>query len=367
MRVPLVDLGAQHDEVADAVSAGWQAVLAQSSFVLGVEVAEFESAFAAFCEVAHCVGVANGTDAIELALRAIGVQPGDEVILPANSFVATAAAVARAGATPVFVDVDRATHLIDPSAVQSTVGPRTRAIVPVHLFGQMAPMAELSAIGEALNGVIVEDSAQAHGARQNGRSAGSIGLAAATSFYPGKNLGAYGDAGAVLTSDDAVARGVRLLRNHGGEAKYEHALLGFNSRMDTLQAVVLKIKLARLNEWNKRRQEAAARYNQLLGGLDAVELPSTAHGNEHVWHLYVVRVPKRDEVLRKLHDSGIGAGVHYPFPIHLLEGFSHLGHRAGDFPVAEAAAEEMLSLPIYPHISEAQQAAVAESLQEALR
>jgi dTDP-4-amino-4,6-dideoxygalactose transaminase len=365
-RIPLVDLGAQHREIAEEVRAGMARVVETSAFILGREVSEFEEAFAAFSEVRHCIAVANGTDALELSLRAVGVGSGDEVILPANTFIATAAAVVRAGATPVLVDCDPLYQLIDVGQVAARLTPRTKALVPVHLFGQAARVEELLALAEMRGVAVVEDAAQAHGARRHGTVAGAFGSAAGTSFYPGKNLGAYGDGGAVLTGSDAVARKVRALRNYGSEAKYSHPEIGFNSRLDTLQAVVLRAKLGRLAAWNEARREAARRYDALLSRIPGIALPATLPGNEHVWHLYVVRVPRRDVVLARLQEAGIGAGVHYPVPIHLLGAFATLGHRRGDFPAAEAAAAEILSLPLFPHITAAQQERVAGALERAL-
>ena len=364
--IPLVDLAAQHRAIADEVARGFARVLETTAFILGPQVAEFERAFARFAGVEHCIGVANGTDALELGLRAAGVGPGDEAILPTNSFIATALAVARAGARPVLVDSDPVYHLIDPADVERKLGPRTKAILPVHLYGQVAPMERLLEIAARAGAVVVEDAAQAHGARQSGVGAGAFGIAAGTSFYPGKNLGAYGDAGAVLTRSAEVAKKVRALRNYGSEVKYHHPETGFNSRLDTLQAVVLAAKLAHLERWNAARREAARRYDELLAGLPQVTRPATLPGNEHVWHLYVIRVPRRDEVLRKLNAAGIGAGIHYPTPIHLQGAFRHLGHRAGDFPVAERAAAEVLSLPLFPEITSAQQERVADELRNTL-
>lgn len=364
--IPLVDLALQHAEIADEVRAGWDRVLEHSTFVLGPDVAAFEAAFAAFTGIGHCIGVANGTDAIELALRAVGVGPGDEVIVPANSFVATALAVARTGATPVLVDSDPWSHLIAPTEIKSRITSRTRAVVPVHLYGQLAPMEEVQTLAQGKGIAVVEDAAQAQGATRYGLHAGNFGAAAATSFYPGKNLGAYGDAGAVTTQAADVAARVRRLRNYGGEGKYEHEETGFNSRLDSLQAVVLLAKLARLTRWNEARQHAALRYHELLSVIPDVVLPVTLPGNQHVWHLYVVRVPRRDEVLSRLRAEGVGAGVHYPTPIHLQRAFAHLGHGRGDFPNAEEAARSVLSLPIYPGITEQQQQFVVDALRRAV-
>jgi dTDP-4-amino-4,6-dideoxygalactose transaminase len=359
-RIPLVDLAAAHAEVAEEVEAGFKRIIAETAFVGGAEVAAFEQEYAAFSGLPHCVGVANGTDALELAFRAVGVGPGSEVILPANTFIATAEAVARTGARVVLVDCDPGTYLIDVDAALAAVTPATRAIAPVHLYGQMAPVERLQEAGVA----IVEDAAQSQGATRDGRAAGVDGIAA-TSFYPGKNLGAYGDAGAVVTSSAELATTVRTLGSHGGLKKYTHDLIGVNSRLDGLQAVVLRAKLARLADWNTLRRAAAARYHELLSDLDVV-LPTTLEGNEHVWHIYCVRVPgaRRDEVLAKLNADGIGAGIHYPVPIHRTGAFAHLG---GSFPNAESTAPELLSLPLYPQITPAQQERVASALAEALR
>lgn len=364
--IPLVDLRLQHEQIADEVEKGFARVLAETSFVLGKDVADFEQRFAEFSGVSHCIGVANGTDALELALRAIGLEPGDEVILPANTFIATALAVVRAGGRPALVDCDPETYLIDPAAVEAALAPRSRALLPVHLYGQMAPMAVLGSLAERSGVSLLEDAAQAQGATQDGHPAGSLGRAAGTSFYPGKNLGAYGDAGAVLTDDAELARKVRALGGYGSAKKYDHGELGFNSRLDTLQAVVLNAKLRFLAVWNDLRREAAARYDALLADCEGVVLPRTDPGNEHVWHLYVIRVPDRDRVLEHLHRAGIGAGIHYPQPIHQSGAFADLGYPTGAFPVSERAAREILSLPLFPGISEAQQARVVLELAGAL-
>jgi dTDP-4-amino-4,6-dideoxygalactose transaminase len=366
VRVPLVDLGSQQQEVAGEVRAGLDEVFATTAFVGGPAVAEFEKAYADAIGITHCVGVANGTDAIELALRVAGVGAGDEVVLPANTFIATAEAVSRIGAVPVLADVDRTHLLIDPESVEQVVGPRTKAIVPVHLFGQTAPVEQLVGIAESCGAVIVEDAAQSQGATRFGRPAGGLGLTAGTSFYPGKNLGAAGDAGAVLTDDAELADRVRTLAAHGSDRKYVHDVVGMNSRLDTIQAVVLSAKLRRLAKWNDLRRAAAARYAEMLSGMSGVILPATAEGNVDVWHLYVIRVADRDRVLTALNDAGIGAGIHYPCPIHLTGAYAHLGIPAGTHPVAEAAADEILSLPLYPHITADQQAYVVDTLRKAV-
>jgi dTDP-4-amino-4,6-dideoxygalactose transaminase len=363
--IPLVDLGIQRDRTADEVAEGWARVLGATAFIGGPEVGAFEREFAAYTSRAHCIGLGNGTDALEFALRASGIGSGDGVALPANTFVASAEAVLRAGATPVLVDVDDEYLLMDPERLAEVAG-RCRAVLPVHLFGQLAPMARIAEVADRHGLVVVEDAAQSQGATHHGVPMGGWGVAAGTSFYPGKNLGAYGDAGAVTTDDAEVARRVRLLANHGSEVKYQHPVLGFNSRLDTVQAVVLRAKLRQLDEWNAERVTAADQYAALLGDVPGVRLPAVAPGNEHVWHLYVVRVPDRDAVLADLNDARIGAGIHYPVPVHATGPFADRGYRQGDFPVTERAAGEILSLPLFPGITAAQQEQVAEALAAAV-
>lgn len=365
--IPLVDLAAQHAAVAEDIAEGWQEVFAQAAFIGGPHVGAFERDYAEFISVPHCVAMANGTDAIEIALRALGVGYGDECILPANTFIATAEAVVRAGATPVLVDcADDGTYLIDTGAVEAAVTPRTAAIIPVHLYGQAAPVERLLPLARRISAWIVEDAAQSQGARRNGTSTGALGDAAATSFYPGKNLGAYGDAGAALTGSADIAERMRMIRDHGARHKYEHQVIGLNSRLDTLQAVVLSAKLRRLGAWNAARRAAAARYDQLLSDCEEVMRPRTLDGNEHVWHLYVVRVRRRDRVLKELNAAGIGAGIHYPVPIHLTAAFGGLGYKHGAFPVAERNAQDVLSLPLFAEITMAQQERVVSVLRSVL-
>jgi dTDP-4-amino-4,6-dideoxygalactose transaminase len=363
--VPLVDLGIQRDRVAGEVAEGFARVVATTAFIQGPDVAAFEEEFAAYTGRGFCVGLGNGTDALEFALRAAGVGAGDRVAVPANTFVASAEAVFRANAVPVLVDVDEEHLLLDPDALEEVAG-RVSAVLPVHLFGQMAPMTQIRDIAGRHGLIVVEDAAHAQGATHHGVPIGGWAVAAGTSFYPGKNLGAYGDAGGVVTDDTEVARRVRLLANHGSEVKYQHPVLGFNSRLDTLQAVVLRAKLARLDAWNDERREAARRYGELLADVPQVRLPSVAPGNEHVWHLYVVRVGRRDAVLAELNAAGIGAGIHYPVPVHHTGAFADSEYRHGDFPVTERAAEEILSLPIFPGITAAQQERVADVLRAAV-
>ncbi len=363
--IPFVDLRAQMYEIEEVVQSDLRRVFDTTAFIGGPDVSAFEQEYADYVGVRHCVGVGNGTDAVEFALRAIGVGEGDEVVLPANTFIATAEAIVRAGGVPVFADVDDETLLMSPEAVAHATTDRTKAVVPVHLYGQLA---DVSSIRDTVPGVpIVEDAAQSQGATRDGEVSGSLGLVGATSFYPGKNLGAAGDAGAVTTDDDEVARRVRLLSNHGSERKYVHDSLGFNSRLDTVQAVVLRHKLRRLNDWNQARREVAARYAELLQDVEGVRLPVATGGEDHVWHLYVVRVPNRDEVLGRLNRAGIGAGLHYPVAVHLTVPFAPFAKGPGSCPVAERAADEILSLPLYPHLTGSQQELVVDELISALR
>jgi dTDP-4-amino-4,6-dideoxygalactose transaminase len=365
--IPLVDLGWQRDQIASEVEAGWKAVMDRTAFIDGPDVAAFEQEFADYCGTARCVGVGNGTDAIELALRALGIGRGDEVILPANTFVATAEAVVRAGADVRLVDQDESSFLIDIGQAAESVTAATRAIIGVHLYGQIAPLERLRPIAEEKGLFLVEDAAQSQGATRNGAGMGRHGVVAPTSFYPGKNLGAYGDGGAVLTDDDDLADTIATVRAHGSRVRYRHDLMGVNSRLDTLQAVVLRAKLARLDDWNERRRAAADRYDEMLAHVEPVITPMVLDGNVHVWHLYVVRVPNRAAVLEALQAAGIGAAIHYPVPVHLHPAFSYLGQGVGSFPVAERQAEEILTLPLYPGITEAQQERVVEALTAAVR
>ena len=358
--VPMLDLGYQNRQVADEIAEGFARVIDANEFILGRDVTAFEREYAAYLRVDHVVGVGNGTDALVLALRAAGIGAGDEVVLPTNTFVATAEAVAMVGGTIRFVDCGP-DYLLDLDALRAAVSPATRAVIAVHLYGQVAPVERIRAIvgGDV---IIVEDAAQSQGARSGDRWAGALGDVAATSFYPGKNLGAFGDAGAVMTGSAAIADRVRALRNHGGLRKYEHTEIGTNSRLDSLQAVVLSAKLARLDGWNDERRAIAARYTEALAGVDGVTGPTTAPGVDHVFHQYVVELDDRDRVLGELNAAGIGAGIHYPAPVHLLPAFADVSPGAGAFPVAERQAGRIMSLPIYPGLAEAAQARVVEQL-----
>ncbi len=364
--VPFLDLSAQQAEIIDEVLPKWREQFRSAAFVGGPEVQAFETEYAAYLGVEHVIGVSNGTDALELAYRAAGVGPGDEVIMPANTFIATAEAASRIGAVPVFVDVDDEHLLLDPDAVAAAVTERTRAIVPVHLFGQTAPIELLAPLADRHGIPIIEDAAQSQGASSPVGRAGSLGRIAATSFYPGKNLGAAGDGGAVMTDDAELAGIVREMSAHGSAVKYVHHRIGFNARLDAVQATVLRAKLRHLDAWNSARQEAAAWYGQILSGIDGVRLPAVRPGNSDVWHLYVIRVQERDRVLAELTAAGIGSGIHYPTPVHLSDAYAHLGYRRGQFPVAEAAAARILSLPMFPHLLEEQQERVAAALARAV-
>jgi dTDP-4-amino-4,6-dideoxygalactose transaminase len=339
-----------------------QQVLDQTCFVLGPPVQQFEEHFAEFSDAQHCLGVASGTDALHVAMRALNVGPGDEVILPSFTFVATALGVSLAGATPVLVDVRREDALIDPDLIEAAITPRTKAIIPVHLYGRCADMDPIMEIASRHGLKVVEDAAQAHGAKYRGRTAGSLGDAAAFSFYPGKNLGAYGDGGAITTSDDALADQIREIRNLGSKKKYYHEQIGLNSRLDTLQAAVLDVKLQHLSDWNKKRRQIAEFYRAALSGRDDLIIPQDAAGLESVYHLFVIRVTDRDQRLARLQEAGIGAGIHYPIPIHLLDAYrDHLPENLR-LPESEAWAAECLSLPIYAELSEDQATKVVENV-----
>jgi len=366
MNVPLVDLGAQYATIAHEIDGALRRVLDKGDFVLGAAVREFEAAFASYSDVPHAIGVGSGTDALFLAMRALDLGPGDEVIVPAMTFVATAEPVIYCGARPVFVDVRPDDLLMDAAAVEAAITPRTRGIVPVHLYGMPADMDTLCAIARRHGLWLLEDAAQAHGATLHGRRVGGFGTMACFSFYPGKNLGAYGDGGLVTTTDAQLARQLRLLRDHGSRAKYDHALVGYCSRLDTLQAAVLNVKLAHLDDWNAARAVAAARYDSLID--DRLERVGLAHRHQSVHHIYAIRVPdgRRDRVREKLVAAGVGVGVHYPTPVHQQEAFVDWGYGDVSLPVAEQAGRELLSLPLYPEITEVQQRYVVDELFDAL-
>ena len=350
MQVPFVDLQIQYRGFRDEVLAAVDKVFAQSAFILGDDVAQFEKEFASFCGTRDCVGVATGCDALLWALKACGVGPGDEVVTAANSYIATALAITASGARPVLVDCLPDSYEIDPVAVRAAMTPRTKAIIPVHLYGQAADMDALMALAAERGVAIIEDAAQAHGATYKGRLCGTFGRAGCFSFYPGKNLGAYGDGGAVTTDDPAIAQSIRMLRNYGQSKKYYHDVAGWNSRLDTVQAAILRIKLRHLADWNEARRRHAARYVEALRGLP-MELPREMPGNRHIYHLFVVQVDGREKFMEHMARHGVGCGIHYPVPIHLQAAYQELGYRAGDLPVTERIAPRLVSLPMFPEMT----------------
>ncbi|MCF7837968.1 MAG: DegT/DnrJ/EryC1/StrS family aminotransferase [Candidatus Marinimicrobia bacterium] len=362
MNVPFLDLGAQFRQLETELRPAIDGVLRDCNFILGEPVAAFERDFAAFSECAHGIGVASGLDAIKLILRGLGLGPGDEVITAANTFIATVLGISAVGATPVLVDIEPDTYNLDPAQVAAALTPRTRAIMPVHLYGHPASMAPLLELAERHQLHVIEDAAQAHGARYRGRRCGALGHAAAFSFYPGKNLGAYGDGGAVTTSDAALAEHIALLRNYGSRVKYHHAVQGENSRLDTIQAAILHVKLQHLEAANARRRQHAAHYCQALADVPDIVLPQIRPDVEPVFHLFVVRTPRRAECIEFLAAHGIAALIHYPLPIHLQPAYAAAGWQRGQFPRTEQYAEEILSLPMYPELTDAQVAHVAETL-----
>lgn len=350
--IPLGDLRREYNSLRSEVDQAIERVLRRGWFILGEEGEAFEAEWAAYCGVDHAVGVGNGTDALHLALRAAGIGPGDEVIVPALTAVFTALAVSMTGATPVFADVDPERCTLDPAAFEAAITPRTAAVIPVHLYGCPADMAPLADIARRHGLLIVEDAAQAHGARYRGVRVGALGDVAAFSFYPSKNLGAYGDAGAVVTKDAGLAEKVRMLRHGGQRRTYEHELLGVNSRLDEIQAAILRVKLRHLDEWNGKRREIASRYNARLGTCEPCTLPVEPEHSERVYHLYVLRTPLRDRLKAYLAGTGIATGIHYPQGVHLQPAYAHLGYAPGSCPQAERISREVLSLPLFPQLSD---------------
>jgi dTDP-4-amino-4,6-dideoxygalactose transaminase len=365
-KVPFVDLSAQYTAIADEMNDAILQVVQDSGFILGRDVGLFEEEFAAFCQAQCAVGVDSGTSALELALRACGIGPGDEVITAANTFIATALAISCTGATPVLVDVDPRTYTMDVSSLERAISTRTRAIIPVHLYGQPADMDPILEIARQRDLIVIEDACQAHGARYKGRRVGSLGHAAAFSFYPAKNLGAYGDGGMVVTNDEQVAESVRMLRNYGQREKYHHVVRGYNRRLDTLQAAVLRVKLQHLDAWNAARRQHARLYGELLAH-SPVAVPVEPNYAESVYHLYVIRVEDRDGVSAYLRDKGIATGIHYPIPIHLQPAYRDLGYEEGCFPVTEACAGQILSLPMYAELTPGAVEYVAEAIRDFVR
>ncbi|CAN5611634.1 DegT/DnrJ/EryC1/StrS family aminotransferase [soil metagenome] len=363
--VPVMDLRRQYEAIGEEIVSAVTEVLENQSYILGPAVGKFETSFAHFCRARHCIAVNSGTSALHLALICAGVGASDEVITVPMTFIATSWAISYCGATPVFVDVDPQTFTMNPQQVEARITPRTRAILPVHLYGQPADLEPLRAIAHRHGIALIEDCAQSHGSSYNGVTSGTIGLAGCFSFYPGKNLGACGEAGAIVTNDDAIAARMRALRDHAQEQRYHHDEIGFNYRMDGVQGAVLNVKLKHLDRWTAQRRALADRYLRLLDGLP-LELPVEAGGRHHVWHQFVVRHPQRDLVRAKLLARGIQTALHYPIPLHLQKAYLHLGYAPGDFPVAEQIARDCITLPMYPELSHEQQDAVVDALTEVL-
>jgi dTDP-4-amino-4,6-dideoxygalactose transaminase len=365
-RIPFLDVPAAYAELQDELDDAARRVMASGQFILGPEVTAFEEEFAAYCDARHAIGVGSGLDALRLILLGYEVGPGDEVIVPSNTFIATWLAVSQAGATPVPVEPDPATHNVTAEAVEEAVTPSTKAIMPVHLYGQPADMDGLAALGRERGIPVIEDAAQAQGARYRGRRAGGLADAAGFSFYPGKNLGAMGDAGAVTTDDDTLAERVRMLRNYGSKVKYHHDVPGMNSRLDSLHAAFLRVKLRRLDEWNERRRAVAARYLDRLDGAEGLVLPAVPDWAEPVWHLFVVRHPRRDELQERLGEAAVDTIIHYPIPPHVTGAYA-AAFAPGDLPVAERLGDEVLSLPMGPHLPLEDADRVAAAVREAVR
>ncbi|HEU0253832.1 MAG TPA: DegT/DnrJ/EryC1/StrS family aminotransferase [Pyrinomonadaceae bacterium] len=369
MNVPMLDLQAQYVSLRDELHQAIERVMTSQRFVLGDEVRGLEQSIADYCQTKHAIACASGSDALLLALMALDLKAGDEVITTPFSFFATAAAITRLGATPVFVDIDPQTYNLDTSRVADAITPRTRAILPVHLYGQCARMDPLLELGDAVDGdgiAVVEDAAQAIGATDNGRRAGSMGLVGCFSFYPTKNLGGAGDGGILTTNDDQMAQRLRRLRTHGGVTEYEHTEVGINSRLDELQAAVLRVKLPSLDQWSEERARKAALYSRLLSEAELsfpLIAPQVRPDGRHIFHQYVVRAPgNRDALMEHLKTRGVGTKIYYPIPLHRQECFSYLGYKEGDFPESESAARETLALPVYPELTDEQQAYVVESI-----
>jgi dTDP-4-amino-4,6-dideoxygalactose transaminase len=354
MKVPFLDLKAQYESIKDEVAVAIQQVLDKTAFAGGPSVAQFEKEFAAFCKTRYCIGVGSGTEALWLALLGLGVGQGDEVITVPDTFIATAEAISYTGAKPVFIDVEEKTYNMDPDLLEAAITPRTKAIIPVHLFGQMSDMDSILEIARKYKLFVIEDAAQAHGAEYKGRIAGSIGDAGCFSFYPGKNLGAYGEAGAVVTSNPDLDQKIRMLRDHGQAKKYYHAVIGWNARMDGFQGAILSVKLKQLPIWNEARRRNATLYNKMLGKTDGIVIPWESPHNKHVYHIYAIRVQDRDALIKALADLDIHCGIHYPIPLHLQDAYKALGLGKGCFPVAEKVASEFVSLPMFPELGQDQ-------------
>lgn len=367
MEVPFLDLKAQYNSIRDEVNASIMHVIEKTAFAGGPFVQQFEESFATYCQTKHAIGVSSGTSAIWLPLLAFDIGAGDEVITVSNTFIATAEAISFAGARPVFIDIDENTHTMDPNAIEAAITPRTKAIIPVHLFGQMADMRPIMQIARKHNLVVIEDAAQAHGATYHGQRAGSIGDAGCFSFYPGKNLGAYGEAGGVVTNNSEVAARIRMIRDHGQVKKYHHKVVGWNARMDGIQGAVLSVKLKYIDQWNELRRQHAHQYDNLLMSFDKILTPKVASYGTHVYHIYATRVANRDAVLKEMQKQGVSCGIHYPVPLHMQEAYRDLGYTDGSFPVAEKCSSEYLSLPMFPELTPSQILHVVETLKQVIK
>ncbi|NGN43831.1 DegT/DnrJ/EryC1/StrS family aminotransferase [Mesorhizobium sp. CGMCC 1.15528] len=362
--IPFLDLKAQYASIKGEVDAAVLGVLASAQYVLGDEVAAFEREFAAYCDAKHAIAVNTGTSALHLSLLAAGVGPGDEVITVPFTFVASVSAVCYTGATPVFVDIEPTTFTMDPAKLEAAITARTKAIIPVHLYGQMADMAPIMEIADRYGIPVIEDACQAHGSEYKKRRAGSIGISGCFSFYPGKNLGACGEGGIVVTNDDEHAKTIRMLRDWGQEQRYHHTLKGFNYRMDGIQGAILRVKLRHLEDWTEARRDHGRHYSALLSGSRQVKAPTELADRRHVYHIYAVRTRDRDGLQRALQAEGVQTGLHYPIPVHLQKAHADLGYKAGAFPESEAAAREVLSLPIYPEMTSRQVEQVVAAVEQ---
>jgi len=363
--IPFVDLKAQYDSIKDEIDNAIQNVLNTTSFIMGEELKKFEVEFARFCDSKYAIGVANGSDALILALRACGIGEGDELITVPHTFIATTEAISNVGGKVIFVDIDPKTYTIDVSKIEEKITEETKAIIPVHLYGQSVDMDPIMKLARKYNLKVIEDAAQAHGAEYKGKKVGSIGDVGCFSFYPGKNLGAYGDAGIVVTNNEEIAEKIKLLRNHGRiTKKYEHDIEGYSSRLDNLQAAILRVKLKYLNKWNDKRRNNAKKYNELLSNINGITTPYEADYAKHVYHLYVIRVEKerRDKLKEELKSKGVATGIHYPIPLHLQPAYNYLGYKKGDFPVTEECSQNILSLPMYAELSDKQILKIVETI-----
>jgi len=367
MKVPFLDLKAQYESIRDEIALELQKVLDNTAFAGGPFVAQFENDFARFCQTDFATGLGSGTMALWVAIQGLGIGKGDEVITTPNTFIATAEAISFSGARPVFVDIDEQTYNMNSELLEDAITPKTKAIIPVHLYGQTADMDPIMETAKAHGLHVIEDACQAHGAEYKGRRAGSIGDAGCFSFYPGKNLGAYGEAGAVVTNSTRLTENMRIFRDHGQEKKYYHSMVGWNARMDGFQAAVLSVKLKYLNEWNEARRKNSQLYNELLAEVDGITTPTQADYARHVYHVYAIRTPNRDALIATLAENGVFCGIHYPVPLHLQNAYKSLGYKKGSFPIAEKCAGQLVSLPMFPELSREQIEKVVQEIKNFIK